>query len=392
MMTTSEELVERAKGLVPRLRGRAHNAEEMGRLHDETVQELVEAELLKTMTPKRFGGLQFSWDTGARIIETIASGDSSAGWVMNAYLSTSWVMSIFPLETQQEVFGSRGYALGPCPINPGLGKARKVAGGYRVTLKGPFASGVYHSEWAVACAMVEKGDNSDLPVSIVMLLPRADYTFDLSSWAVLGMKATGSATIIAEDVFVPDQRAMGMEFLSNGKAPGAVAHKSPVYRVPYGPGFFFYTTAALLGMARHGVDAFRDHLLSAIIAFTGEPKSDNPAAQMSLGSAAAPVDAAAALIHSDVAACLSAVEKGTLDISQRSAFRLHGAYAALLCRQSITAVKDMAGANALRQGSPIQRVFRDIQMASGNWAFNLPVGEELYGRHHLGKPINTEFV
>ncbi|MBV8806311.1 MAG: hypothetical protein JO042_14735 [Sinobacteraceae bacterium] len=391
-MVTANELVQRAEGLMPALRARAHDAEEMGRLHDATVQDFIDTELLKTMAPKRFGGLQYSWDTGAKIVEAVACGDGSAGWVLNAYLCSTWVASLFPIAAQEQVFGARGYMVAPCPTNPLLGKARKVDGGYRVTLRAPFGSGVYHSEWAVLCATVDKKDDPTLPVSIIMLLPRADYSFDLSSWAVLGMRATASATIVVEDIFVPDHRAIDMEFLSNGNAPGAIVHGAAVYRVPWAPAFFFYTAAALTGMARNGVDSLQECLQSAVFAATGRRRSEHVPSQMRMGSAAAPADAASALLHSDVSACLAAVEDGTLDVRRRTRYRLHAAYAGLLCRQSISVVKDTAGANALRKGSAIQRIFRDIQMASGNFAFNLDVAEELYGCERLGKSVPQELV
>jgi 3-hydroxy-9,10-secoandrosta-1,3,5(10)-triene-9,17-dione monooxygenase len=51
-----DELVERARALVPALRERAPLAEELRRLPDETAQDFKDAGIVRMGTPTKFGG------------------------------------------------------------------------------------------------------------------------------------------------------------------------------------------------------------------------------------------------------------------------------------------------------------------------------------------------
>src|ERR1700722_9632335 len=249
-MTTAKQSLERPNALIPQLRSRTDEPDRVGNLDDQTIQELVDSELLKTMVPRAFGGLEQDWIVFSQILEALGRGCGSTGWVMNAYLCTTFVVATFPERAQREVFGSKGYTLGPCPMNPRLGKARKVDGGYQVTLTAPFGSGVYHSDWAVLCAMTEENASEAKSVPLVMLIPRKDYRFDLKSWAVFGMRGTGSATITVKDVFVPDHLVMDLNVLSNGNAPGALINTAPMYKVPYISAFVLAAVGLIVGTAR----------------------------------------------------------------------------------------------------------------------------------------------
>ena len=63
-MTMLSELEARAWALVPKLRERANEADRLGRLHDETIRDLIDSELVKAMVPKRLGGFELDWRLG----------------------------------------------------------------------------------------------------------------------------------------------------------------------------------------------------------------------------------------------------------------------------------------------------------------------------------------
>ena len=393
-MSIAAELIGRASSLVPTLRERASEIDRLGRPDDETIRDLVDTELLKTMVPRRFGGFEQDWTVGSKVMEAVASGCGSIGWIMNAYLCTNWTIATFPEDTQSEVYGSKGFVIGPCPMNPRLGRARRVSGGYQVTLTAPFGSGVYHSEWAVLCAMadVEDGEPEENAIPLIMLVPRADYSFDMASWAVLGMRGTGSATLVMKDAFVPSHRAMDLRLVNAGNGPGAKVNTAPMYRVPLVCGFLLMSGGALIGMAKHGLEALETSLRSKVYGFTGQTRGHTVGSQMRLGEVAAYTNAARALVEGDLRSMMDAVTAGTLTIEDRTRFRLNVGYAAMLCRQAIDAVKDTAGASGLRDGNPIQDVYRDLHMISGNFGYQIERTRELYGRLRLDMPIDVDEV
>jgi len=373
-MSTPTDMIARATALIPDLRARAAEAEANRVLQDETIHDLVESELMKMMVPKRFGGLELDWSVGSRILDLVAQGDGSVAWVLNAYICMTWVVATFPEEVQEEVFGGRGYVIGPCPMNPNTGTAKKVEGGYRVTLNAPFASGVHHSQWAVCCAMEEADAGaSGPPRALAVVIPRSDYSYDLSTWATLGMRGTGSPVLVAKDIFVPDRRAMDMTLLVEGTTQGSLSNPAPMYRVPFIVGFALMSAGMLIGMARHMSDAFLNHVKTRVFALTGQ--------------AQAGMTAAAALNAADLDCLMANVADGSLSIEDRARFRLNTAYVALLCRQAVDVAKAGSGSNAMRDGNPIQQVYRDFQMVGGSQAYQLDFTEELYGRLRLDLPI-----
>ncbi len=56
MPTTKEDLLERTRALLPGIAARAPQAEAQRRPHDDSIRELVEAGVMQTLVPQRFGG------------------------------------------------------------------------------------------------------------------------------------------------------------------------------------------------------------------------------------------------------------------------------------------------------------------------------------------------
>jgi alkylation response protein AidB-like acyl-CoA dehydrogenase len=326
-------------------------------------------------------------------MEEIARGCGSTGWVTCAYLSTAWLVANFPEAAQREVYAETGYTIGPCPMNARLGTARKVDGGYQVSLTAPFGSGVFHSDWAVLCATTvpEEASNS-VPTPIAMVIPRKDYQFNLQTWAVLGMRGTGSATIKVDNAFVPEHRAIDLNSLSAGTAPGTLINKAPTYRVPIISAFVLGGVGALLGLARRGQEALEEGLRSSVFGMTGQTRGHTPASQMALGEMASGIHAASALIASDLRHMTEATAQNVLTADDRAKFRLDAAYCAMLCRKSIAMAKDALGASCMRDGHPVQNVFRDLHMISGSAAFSVSRTQELYGQSRLGLLVDVDEV
>lgn len=69
-------------------------------------------------------------------------------------------------------------------------------------------------------------------------------------WNVVGLRGTGSNTVVVEDVFVPTHRVLSFKAMSNLTAPGLERNTAPVYKMPWG-GTIHPTTisAPIVGMA-----------------------------------------------------------------------------------------------------------------------------------------------
>ena len=151
---TPEELVERARALVPRIRSEQDAAEERGYYSEELHREFQRAGFYRICQPRRFGGYEFSLTTFLRTMVAVSSGDPGSGWCLTLGASHALVVaSFFGEEAQAEAFGPDGDFRAPHPVAP-LGEAERVEGGWRVSGKAIYASGIPYATWALCNALV----------------------------------------------------------------------------------------------------------------------------------------------------------------------------------------------------------------------------------------------
>src|ERR1044071_8954132 len=76
------ELLARAEALVPVLRERAAQAEELRRIPDETIEDLHRTGLFRILQPKRVGGSELPFRSMVELVSVIGRGDGSTAWVL----------------------------------------------------------------------------------------------------------------------------------------------------------------------------------------------------------------------------------------------------------------------------------------------------------------------
>ena len=138
------ELVDRAKALAPRIAQRAAQSEALRAPHDDTIKELMDSDLLQTLVPKRWGGHELPLSVHSRIVSIISAADVSAGWITAFYMGHNFMVNKWSEKAQAEVFAERPYARVPIVALPGL-KAKVVPGGWEVSGRVPYGSGITHS-------------------------------------------------------------------------------------------------------------------------------------------------------------------------------------------------------------------------------------------------------
>ena len=104
-----------------------------------------------------------------------------------------------------------------------------MAGGYQVSARSDWNSGVMHADWVNCKALIE-GDGEVMMV----VMPTADVVIE-DVWHTAGMRGTGSNTIVVEELFVPAHRVQpSSEFLGNKAHP--VHDDEPWASYPFVPG------------------------------------------------------------------------------------------------------------------------------------------------------------
>lgn len=131
------------------------------------------------------------------------------------------------------------------------GSARRVPGGYRVSARKVFASGCPAADMLVTS--VAFADGASGPGVLHFPLPLASEGVRiLDDWHVLGMRGTGSHTVLIEDSFVPEE-AIVLERPQGKWHPSwsvVLAVAPPIYMSPY-VGLMDAAVGVALERARH---------------------------------------------------------------------------------------------------------------------------------------------
>lgn len=237
--TVETSLVERAKALAPAIAERTAWVEENRRVHDDTIQELVDSGLTRALQSRQYGGLEANPADFYKATVEISKACTSSGWILTLLGVHSWEMAHMSKELNEELFGEDPTTLIASSYAIQGNKAERVPGGYRLSGRWKSSSGIDHSEWVVLGAHVDG-------VVYLLLVPKSDITLD-DDWFVLGMVGTGSQSIIADDVFVPEHRAIEQDIVRAGYGPGSRDNHGPLFRMPQAYIYSTVSSAAVLG-------------------------------------------------------------------------------------------------------------------------------------------------
>ena len=199
----AEELIRRATELQPLLAKNAARTEADRRVPDENIEAIREAGLFRLMVPKRLGGYETTIRTKMEVSAALAEACGSTAWVTALTNVCAWIVGTMPDQAQQEIFAADPDArvAGVLVPSPDI---EKVDGGYIVSGRWPWASGSLHATWGLG-GVVQVGPDG-VPIDIgTVVMPMSELTIE-DTWFVAGMKGTGSNTMVAERVFVPEHR------------------------------------------------------------------------------------------------------------------------------------------------------------------------------------------
>lgn len=190
---TRKELLRRATDMVPVLNERAAHTEELRRIPNETVQDILSSGLYRIGVPHRFGGLDVAYGLILEAGAELGRGCGSTAWCYSLWSAHAWLVGHWPLEAQEEVFGDGPDVLCSSSLNPGNYTLEPVTGGFRLSGQWEFSSGCDAAAWTMLGV-----DGADGRVWV--LVPRSDYEI-IDTWFVSGLQGTGSKDISVKDAF-----------------------------------------------------------------------------------------------------------------------------------------------------------------------------------------------
>jgi 3-hydroxy-9,10-secoandrosta-1,3,5(10)-triene-9,17-dione monooxygenase len=266
------------------------------------------------------------------------------------------------------------------------GRAKKADGGFVVSGRWNFSSCVNIADWNMLAVTVRDGER--VTDHRMCLLKKSEYEV-VDDWNVLGMRSTGSMTVVAKDVFVPEYKALGMHEARGGdKFPGAKSNPNPVYRVPLSALGGHGIGACAVGNAQGALEATIASVKERSTHYTGAKMRDFQVVQLRIGAAGAKIDAARLILRND---CLEAQEiaerRQIADVATKLRFKRNLAYAVGLCTDAVDALHAMAGANGIYEAYPLERIFRDAHSLAGHISFSFDAQASNWGLAALGGEI-----
>jgi len=374
--------IDRARELAPRFRERVSETEKLRRLPDESASELVESGLCGLLTPQRFGGSELGLEAVLDVTGVLAEACPSTGWVHALWAAHMWLIALFPPEVQEEVWSEPGSLISSVVSTKGT--PTKVDGGYRWTGSGAYSSGIDHCNW-VSPALNVPGDNGE-PVRRWLLIPRSEFKI-VDDWFTIGLKGTGSKTIVVDDVFIPANRAVSSSDMAAGTSPGALFHHNPQYAAPSVCIFTPPLAGTAIGAARGFLRAFEERLRSRLAVSDAQQAGEQAGTMIRWAKACADVDAARALLLQN-AARFSRTPASQINEVDTARCRRDQAYSATLARQAVNSLFESSGASALFESSNLQRLWRDTNAAAAHHGLTWDVHGMSWGRLSFGLPSN----
>jgi alkylation response protein AidB-like acyl-CoA dehydrogenase len=366
-------------GMATRLAARAAQAEALRSVPPETVAEADEAGFFRLLAPATAGGEGASFSLFYDVVRRMAKGCPSSAWTLSFLAEHAWLLCKFEPTLQQELFAGGAAPLAPAPLAP-TGKAEKVEGGYRISGRWEWATGVNHADW-VMVSCIEPAT----PGPRFFVLPIGDVQV-ADVWHVSGMAATGSNMVVADGVFVPEHRSQPAWQLKFGPAPGEALHPGSTVNFPMSPVLALVAATPALGAAEGALAVFIERMKTKIQAHTaGVKSSESQTVHMRLGEAIATVRAARLVWEDAIRRLEAECPRGSaVEVETLADIRLAAADVVRLGNLAVNTMCAAAGASAGFLDNPLQRHLRDLQMMRGHVVFDWDRATQIGGRVALG--------
>jgi alkylation response protein AidB-like acyl-CoA dehydrogenase len=330
------------------------------RLIPEGVDALRRSGIARAAVPFELGGPQLDPMAQIELVEEFSRIDGALGWCAMIASAASFACGFLEPDSAQRWFGPADACLAG-QLHP-TGQAERVDGGYVVTGRFRFGSGIAHATMVLAgCLVSENGapshDERDRPVIRTVIVEPSKVQV-LGNWDTGGLRATGSSDYVLDHVFVPDAD-------SYGPAQGPI-RQEPLFR--FAPLFLAPHDGVPLGMARRAIDEVTTLAETKGVPAFGprEPPKlrDTVQVQEAIARAEAELGGARALCYGTVADLWSASRAGQRPTArQRGMYRTAMTWAHEVARKVVNDMYDAASTAAISYNGTLDRLHRDIATA-----------------------------
>lgn len=380
---TTERLLSKVHEIGPLLRENAARADSERRLPQSSIDALEEAGVFSINTPRQYGGVE----GGARMLLDVTSAIgtycSNAAWIsVISSVSTMLVMR-FPESVQQRVFGTGGSTRMSSIIVSPAGRAEREGDGYRVSGEWPFASNILHAEWAIGIVPVFEQPDTEPELGYV-ILHKAQYDIK-DTWYAVGMRGTGSNTIVAKGQWVPaDQVVRAGQLLGPGFEQAAdssfLQRLAPVSMFPT------VIISGPLGAAKRALALTIEHASKRPVSYSKyQPQNTSGAFAQGIGFVKAKIDTAELMLQRAADTIDAAARSQTpMTPSTRAGIRNDVGHATHNLADALNDLPWLHGTAMFADVNPLSRLWRDVHTGVRHAIAASPLGYEIGGAAALG--------
>jgi len=378
-----ERIWERTRALRPVIEAHRGEGDGLHHLSAAIARAFAEANVYRLLLPHEFGGEDIDPITYFDLVEEVSSYDGSAGWNYSIGSSTPIILGGLPAARLRQIFASSDCCIAASASPPG--RAIEVGGGYQVTGRFAWASGIHQAQWVAANCFVFDGEEmrksaAGTPVALGFLMPKQDCNV-LDTWHVLGMRGTGSTEFEVSGVFVPKDMAVRF-FGAESQYPYPIFHLPPTY-------FGYNHVSVMNGIACSALDGLKALARTKTIAMAGTNLHDDPYAQYAVAKAEAMIEANRVAVKESFGALWAkVVAREPVTLEMRARVRRGVAQAAECAIEAVQLCYQAAGGTAIFESSPFERALRDINAAATHITTRRVMMEEA-GRVAFGLPPRT---
>ena len=385
----SHPILEAARVLQPIIRSEANAIEAGRRLTPTVVEGMKRAGIFGMTMPRAWGGPELDPLMQIRVIEALAEADGSVGWCAMINSDGGYFGACLEEHIAREMYRNLETPTASSLIF--VGRADRVADGYRVNGRWPFSSGCQHSGWVyLTCAIYENGTErmvaDGIPERRVCILP-VDEVQILDTWYTTGLRGSGSHDIQIAEIIVPPQQCMPF--------PLKALRSEALYRWPLT--FLLNAPGVPLGIARGAINDFTELALrkrTTISNVMGRPVmlSEEAYAQTALARAQALVGSARAYIFEvtgEMWRCL--VSRERLSLRLRGIYRLALTNTFDACLEAVMGLYKVVGGSAVYAAEPLDRRLRDLTTINQH-TINSPKILETVGKILFGMDVRDALI
>lgn len=377
-----EEMMQKARRIGQAAELEAAEADANSTISPAISQLIRDEEIHRLILPKEFGHPQLDWRTFIDLVSEVGYYNLSASWLTYFFSAHNAWVNYYPKHIRDEVINQGGFV---ADVFAPIGKVEAVEGGYTISGKYGFVSGINYCDW-VGVGAIMKFEDNDKPERVGILLKVSDLEI-VPTWDSLGLRGSGSNTLIVDNVFVkPDAILRFSKVIEKSQPPYEDFDQDYLYyNTPFYPGFYAGFPAMALGGARRVLDEFEKHTAGRV-RFSGVNEKDSPTSQRVLATLKMEMLSAETLM-SEYIRMMETDKGGPYEGAKYKAIR-----ATIIEKCTEIGVRSLLtlGGHALLKGHPVELFTRDLIAIATHITSLYEDGMIGYGRHLFGVQTNIQ--